>query len=119
MLSPEEHALVCKSICAGISNCFFWDEGAALRVRNDPDLKGLTPRFIREAVRDYVRETGDHVVVEVVETRERWRDDFKFYYKVILPVDEFLYGIFVEMRLTDNDPDVPMVLIVNAHPQRK
>jgi hypothetical protein len=34
-----------------------------------------------------------------LETREDYRDDFRFYYKVILPVDGFRHGVFVEMRL--------------------
>ena len=40
-----------------------------------------------------------------------------FYYKVILPVPGLLQGLFVELVLTDDDADVPSVMIVNAHEQ--
>jgi len=38
------------------------------------------------------------------------------YYKVIIPVDDFRHGVFVEIRLTgDDDPEYPEVTLFNAH----
>jgi hypothetical protein len=63
---------------------------------------------------------GDCEVVQVLETREGYRDDYRFYYKVILPIDGFRHGVFVELRLTGSDDlEFPEVTIVRAHLQRK
>src|SRR6266540_5763532 len=41
----------------------------------------------------------------------------RFYYKVILSVPGLIHGLFVELVLTDDDKDLPSVMIVNAHEQ--
>ncbi len=51
------------------------------------------------------------------ETRTEYRQH-DFYYKVIIPVEEFPRGLFVELILVDADPEVPTVQIVNAHEQK-
>lgn len=121
MDDPEEHALVVKALLEGLSNCVFWHEKGARLVREDRELEGLTPAFIRRVLVDFVRAQPDagSLVVQVAEQREGWRDAYRFYYKVILPVDGFRHGLFVEMRLTDDDPEFPGVTIVRAHAQRK
>jgi hypothetical protein len=121
MDDPEEHALVVKALQDGLSNCIIWHEKGARLVREDPELQGLTPAFIRQEVIDFVRTQANAAaaVKQVPEQRDEWRDRYRFYYKVILPVDGFRHGLFVEMRLTDDDQDFPGVTIVRAHAQRK
>jgi hypothetical protein len=121
MDDPEEHALVVKALQDGLSNCVIWHEKGAALVREDPELQGLTPAFIRRGVIDFVRTQADAAaeVKQVPEQRDEWRDRYRFYYKVILPVDGFRHGVFVEMRLTDDDREFPAVTIVRAHVQRK
>ncbi len=120
MHDPREHALVCKALRDGLGACVEWDAQCANTVRGYPDLRGLTPEFLRREVINYVRTQANSVVRQILETREDYRDDFRFYYKVILPVDGFRHGVFVEMRLTgDDDPEYPEVTLFNAHEQRK
>jgi hypothetical protein len=120
MDDPEEHALVAKALSEGLGGCVEWDEKSADHVRNDPDLQGLRPLYIRAELIQYVKAQGGQVVQQVKEKRDHWRDLYAFYYKVILPIGGFKHGLFVEMRLTgDDDPDYPEVTLVGAHPQRK
>jgi hypothetical protein len=68
----------------------------------------------------HVISEGNAAIIQVVETREGYRDDYRSYYKVILPIDGLPHGVFVEMRLTDSDDlEFPRVKIVRAHLQRK
>jgi hypothetical protein len=90
------------------------------RLLGDADLKGYTPTAIRAQLIAYIRQNGGTVVEQVPETRENWRDRYLYYYKVVLPLAGFKHGLFVEMRLTDfDDPEFPVVVLVNAHPQMK
>jgi hypothetical protein len=118
MDDPEEFALVVKALLDGLGGCVEWDDDSACRVRNDPNLRDFTPEFIKREVIRCVRNASASVV-QKPEKRERWMDEYRFYYKVILPLPEFRDGVFVELRLVDADPDVPMVLLVNAHPEVK
>jgi hypothetical protein len=93
-----------------------WDEKSSRRVRNDPDLKGLTPEGIKKLLIEFVIQTGK--VSQKKETRDPWKNNYQFYYKAIVPVEEFKHGLFIEMRLVDDDADFPVVAIVNAHPQQ-
>ena len=103
---PDEHALVVKALQDGLGNCVIWHEKGAQLVRDDTALRGVTPEFILRAVIQLVRTatSPSSVVRQVAEKREGWRDHYRFYYKVILPVMGFKHGLFVEMRLTDDDP---------------
>ena len=120
MDDPNEQALVVKALSDGLGGCVEWDEKSADRVRNDSDLQGLSPRYIRAEVIRYVRAQGGQVVQQIREKRDHWKDLYAFYYKTILPMHGFKHGLFVAMRLTgDDDPDYPEVTLVGAHPQRK
>ncbi|MDR3622612.1 MAG: hypothetical protein P4L85_24890 [Paludisphaera borealis] len=120
MHDVEEHSLVCKAVRECLGGCFDWDERGARLVRQDWELQGLTPEFLRTEVCRHVRSEGDHEIIQVLENREEYRDDYRFYYKVILPIDGFRHGVFVEMILTgSDDPEFPEVTIVRAHLQRK
>ncbi len=91
---------------------------SADKVRSDPELSGLTPEFIRKELIRLMR-SGLVSVQQVPEKRAEWAH-YRFYYKAILPFKEFRHGLFVELRMDDaDDPDYPVVLLVNAHPERR
>ena len=118
----KEHALVVKALRDGLGNCVVWHGKGAQLLRDDPELHGLSPEFILREVVRLVRASADpgSIVKQVPEKREGWRDNYRFYYKVVLPAAGFKDGVFVEMRLTgDDDPDYPEVTLFNAHPHRK
>ncbi len=120
MDDPKEHALVVKALSEGLGGCVEWDEKSAERVRNDSDLQCLSPRYIRAEVIRYVKAQGGQVVQQIQEKRDHWKDLYAFYYKIILPMQGFKHGLFVEIRLTgDDDLDFPEVTLVGAHPQRR
>ena len=118
MEDAREHALVVLALTGRLSNCVMWvNDKTARRVAEDPDLRGtITPRGIILDTRDFVRTGG--VVEQVRETRPEYRDRYRFYYKAIVPIPGLHLPLFVEMRLTDDDPDCPVVMLVNAHLQR-
>lgn len=74
---------------------------------------GLTPEGVRRTVIDFAASGGQ--VTQVLETREDCC--FPYYYKIILSFDGIPNGIFVEMRLIDDEVDNPAVHIVSAHRQ--
>ncbi len=113
---PAEHALVVKAITCGVGGCCEWDEKAARRFRRNPPLSGLTPEGVKDELIDYVSRGGD--VVQVDETRTEYNDR-AFYYKVILPTSGLRHGLFIEIVLDDDDPELPTVRIVNCHEQVK
>jgi hypothetical protein len=113
---PDELALVIKALTCGVRGCVEWKRNVDDRIRSDPFLKGLTPEGIQEDAIAFVKKNSDKVI-QVSETRPQY-DHRAFYYKVIIPYPElFRRGLFVEMELYDSDPEVPTVLLVNAHEQ--
>jgi hypothetical protein len=119
MDDEAEHALVVKALEEGLGNCVEWEENSAILVLEDKELQGITPAFIRRQVIDFVRTNGGAVVVQRAEMREAWREKYRFYYMIILPQMGFTNGLFVELRLSDDDPDFPVVTLVHAHPQTR
>ena len=111
---PAEHALVVMAIGCGVDGCCVWDDKAARRFRSQPPLPTLTPDWLKDEFVNYVRQGGQ--VVQVKESRPEY-DDRPFYYKVILPVDGLRHGLFIEIVMDDDDPDLPSVRIVNCHEQ--
>lgn len=113
---PDELTLVVKAIreCGDVTGCLEWKEKAAKQFRLNSPVSGLTPDGVKQDVIRFVREGGE--IIQVVETREEYNDR-PFYYKVILPFVGFTHGLFVELVLTDDDPDYPSVQIVNCHEQ--
>lgn len=77
----------------------------------------MTVATIRQQLCDFVA-SHPEAVIQVAERRDEYLDR-KFYYKVILPVAEIKNGLFVELILDDDDPNYPVVLIVNSHEQRR
>jgi hypothetical protein len=116
-MDPAAHQLVVQALTGTLSNCVEWiNDKEANRVRTDPANQGLRPGEIIRLLREYVRVSGPSSVEQIREQREAWRDRRDYWYKVIVPVDGFPHGLFVELELLDDDPDVPVVVLLNAHP---
>jgi len=116
--------LVHQAIAAGIFGQIQWDDEAGERARSNPDLLGLTPEGIRRLQHDFVKAGGR--LDERREARPNWlqtsADRPTYYrdcwYRAVIPVaDLFPHGLFVVVRLSDDDAQDPWVEIVNAHPQ--
>jgi hypothetical protein len=96
MEDAAQLALVKKAFMSGLSNCIEWiNDKTAHRVRNDRELQGLTPEGIKQEVIAFIKNGGD------IQQREEKRPEYSG-----------------ESILGDDDPDVPTVYLVNAHPQR-
>jgi hypothetical protein len=116
--------LVHEAIAKGLFGQIEWDDRASERARSDPDLQGLTPQGIRSLLHEFV--VAGRRLDERPETRPNWieanADAPSYYrdwwYRAVVPLPElFPKGLFVEVRLFDDDPNDPWVQIVNAHPQ--
>jgi hypothetical protein len=119
MDDPSEHALVVEALTCRLSNAVEWkDDRTMNRVRNELSTYGLTPRGIKELTREHVRAGGPSTVAQVREKRLEY-SDFPYYYRVVVPIDCFRHGLFVEMVLIDPDRESPEVALVNAHEQTK
>jgi hypothetical protein len=121
-IAPLE--LVHGAIAAGIFGQIQWDDRADERARSNPDLQGLTPEGIRRLLHDFV--CGGERLDERREARPDWLQANadrpahyrEFWYRAVVPIaDLFPKGLFVEVRLFDDEPQDPWVEIVNAHPQ--
>jgi hypothetical protein len=113
----EEYDLVVKALTSGLSNCVEWiNDETARRVRRDRANQGLTPEGIKKLLLDFVAAGGRPE--QRREERAEYKEHRAFWYKAIVPVDGFRDGLFVEMELSDDDPDVPIVWLLNAHPQQ-
>lgn len=111
--------LVRRAILSRLGGCCEWDEAAAQRARSDRNLCGLTPEVIKELLQNHVAASPEAVTIRRETRGQETRYPRDFWFRVILPVDEFVGGLFVELVLEeDPDPDVPGVVIVNAHEQR-
>ena len=120
MDDPSQHALVVKALHDGLGNCVHWDMKAVERLTKNSELMDWTLPGIRKELISHVRANGGEVVKQVREVREYWKDLHDYYYKVVLPLEGFQHGLFVELILADyEDPDFPVVIIVNAHPQTR
>lgn len=109
--------LVRKAITSRFGGCCEWDEKAAQRVLSDC---GLAPEFIKELLEEYVTNHPEAVTAKRESRGQETRYPRDIWFRVILPVEDFVHGLFVELVLEDPpDPDVPGVVIVNAHEQRR
>lgn len=120
MDDPAELALVYKALALARSESGYvtgyveWcDDRAAAVARSNLSDHGLTPEDIRCSTIDFVAVGGK--IDQVPETRSGY--DYPYYYKVILEVTGVPRGVFVEMRLVDDDEADPAVHIVSAHRQ--
>lgn len=116
MTPPARTDLVHAAICAGFLGHFQWNDAAARRVRADRDLLGIVPEEIRALLRQFVM-TGKALDARAETRREYLDPDHPRWHRAVIPVQGMAHGLFVEVRLIDDDPNGPWVEIVNAHPQ--
>lgn len=112
---PRELDLVKEAIAARVGGCCEWEADAVERVNRDRELShlGLTPRLIKELLIEHVEAGG--LVEQRDEHREPWRDDHAYWYRVNLSIEDVPRPLFVELRLMQAGPTLPVVHIVNSH----
>ena len=115
MPDPDDVELVRRAILSGTTGDCEWSDAAARKMRSDPSLSLLTVQGITTLLRDYVAQGG--VIDRRAERRPEYPQDY--WYRVIVPVEQFTHGLFVELILVDEDPEAPAVQIVSVHEQRK
>src|SRR4051794_40404780 len=95
-MDPTELALVRQAIASPLSNCCDrQNDRVVARVRREASLRGLTPEYIKQRLRDDVRLGGG--VDQRLEDREGWKDQQRFWYRVVFPEHGFPRGVFVEV----------------------
>jgi hypothetical protein len=112
----RELELVKEAITAKVSGCCEWDEEEGRRVlREYPELGhyGLTLKGIKYLLMDHVVSTGQ--IEQRVEERHRWKDEFDYWYRAVIPIEDVPRPLFVEVRFIQAGPTLPVVRIVNAH----
>jgi hypothetical protein len=116
-LDPAELELVRRAILLGrtLGGCCEWHRSAIERLNHRPPYQSFTLAQLRDALCDFIAQEPE-AVIQVKEQRPEYCDR-RFYYKVILPIAELARGLFVELVIEDDDPEYPVVLIVNAHEQ--
>jgi hypothetical protein len=114
--NPEQLALVQLAITnAQTTGCFEWIDEAVARMREEPPVAGLTPEDVRSRVYDHVMAGG--LIDQRKEERSEYWHRREYWYRVVVPCEGLPRGLFVEMELVDDDPEYPVVWILNAHPQ--
>lgn len=115
MPEPDDVELVRKAILSRTTGDFEWSDSAAQRMRFDPSLNGWTLETLKALLRDHVAQGGS--IDQRTETREEYPQEY--WYRVIVPVEQFRHGLFVEIILVNEDLEAPAVQIVSVHEQRK
>src|SRR5580704_15214484 len=112
-MDPEE--LVRKAISSGLTNCCWMPKEVQDRMDRDRAMRGWRWEGILAYLREYI---ADHP--EAVEQRREQRPDvlrrrleehpraLEDWFRVILPMEDFVHGLFVEIILVDPDPDYPI-----------
>lgn len=115
MPNPDDVELVRNAILSSTTGDCEWTDSAARRVRSDPNLSGLTVEGITALLRDHVAQGG------AIDRRTETRPDYpqECWYRVIVPLERFRHGLFVEIILVDEDPEAPAARIVSSHEQRQ
>lgn len=84
------------------------------RIETDElDETGLTATAVKKLTIEHVRNGGS--IYQIKEKREEYRIFHKFWYKILVSLNGIEKSLFVEAVLHDNDPEFPVVLLVNAH----
>ncbi|GEM_PF-3478998 len=112
--------LVHLAIRSGVFGHIDWKDSAAQLLRDDVDLLGIvTPDDVRALLRQFVLDGN------TLEVRDEIRNEYLeenpndlFWYRAIIPVQGVRGGLFIEVRLVDDDPKEPWIEIVSAHRQR-
>ena len=113
--AASEIELVENAILSGLSNCLEWiDDEVQCRVRNDAELRGLTPKGIKQILIDWVRMKQCRIDRRP-EIRNEYQDRREFWFRALGAVSDLPRELFIELELTDEDGDCPVVTILNAH----
>jgi hypothetical protein len=115
MPDPDDVELVRKAILSSTTGDCEWSESASRRMRSDPSLSELTEEGVKILLQEYVAQGGS--IYRRTEKRTEYPQDY--WYRVVVPVNQFRHGLFVEIILVDEDPGAPAVQIVSVHEQRK
>jgi hypothetical protein len=113
--NPDDSELVRRAILSSTTGDCRWKESLAERIRSDRYMMGLTPEAITAHLREYVRHGGQ---IDRRVDREPEEHSQDYWYRVIVPVEEFTNGLFVKIVLVDDDVEMPAVRIVSVHEQR-
>lgn len=114
--ASQKYELVIKAITNRVGGCCIWEKSARERLLRAPPVAGITPNGLIQELRRFVEYGGR--VTTVVERRPEYSDR-DVYFKAVMPFSELKHGLFVEMILHDEDAELPVVMIVNCHQQRK
>lgn len=119
MASPRLD-LVHLAIRSGVLGHVQWKPSAHALVCADSRLHGLRiePAHIRAMLRQFVLD-GNSLDVRQ-ETRTEYlgeNPDDCFWYRAVIPVEGLPQGLFIELKLIDDDEQEPWVEIVSAHEQ--
>lgn len=84
-------------------------------MRDYPELGhyGLTPKRIKMLLIEHVEQTVD--IEQRREERHPWRDEYDFWYRAVIDVEDVPKPLFVEVRFIREGPTLPVVRIVSAH----
>jgi hypothetical protein len=113
---PARPDLVHAAILAGEMGYIQFSDSAYRCLCEDADLRGITSRGIRMALRDLISQGGSCTTRN--ETRQEWLasyPDHPYWYRALVPWDGFRRGIFVEILLVDEE--IPFVEVVSIHRQ--
>lgn len=116
MDDPSRRTLVHKALTSNLTNCVRWKNAKTIEIVQGKLPLGLTPGWVRRELIRYAKTAGEDVIRERAEAREWHRDEHDYWYKVMVPVDGIPGGLFVEIVLHDDDAEMPVVLLVSAHP---
>ena len=114
--NPVELELVRDAIKARVTGCCEWDEEQGRRVIRDyPELGhyGLTLKGIKLILTDFVCSSGN--LEQRVEERPPWKDEYDFWYRAVIDLEDVPKPLFIEVRFIQEGPTLPVVRIVSAH----
>lgn len=112
---PGELGLVLKAFGSRLSNCVMWRDARTMRRVETEGLgeTGLRATAVLQLTLNHVRGGGS--VYQIEEKRAEYRVQHRYWYKILLEIDGEVKPLFVEAILHDDDPEYPVVLLVNAH----
>lgn len=117
MSNQAELELVRKAIESGLGGCVEWEVKVSDRVASDLAGFGLKLSDVRRELIEHIRGGGE--IFQVKEVRSTWASRREYWYKAIVPMPKsFKKGLFVEMELANDDPELPEVRLLNAHEQK-
>ena len=115
---PENRAdLVLKAATAGerFQSAFDWiNDKEELRITNNPANRGLTGKEVRELAREWI--INGNPIKCVPEKRDDYKDRRHHHYDIVIPLDDFPKGLYVEMEIFDSNESDPAVNLLSAHP---